>query len=81
MKNCKLANCCVPPPPPPPPKNDRACDAALSSLFNNNDNINNNRLFMVPHLKRAQSAYNDIRIYICSFYHTHTPLRQLLVDF
>ena len=38
---------------------------------------NNNRLFMAPHLVRAQSAYKDIRIH--SFYHrhvcthTHTP--------
>ena len=30
----------------------------------------NNRLFMVPHLVSAQSAYRDIRI--CSFHHTHT---------
>ena len=28
----------------------------FSSLFNNNDNVNNNGLFMVPHLVRAQSA-------------------------
>ena len=33
------------------------------------DNNNNNRLFMAPHLVRAQSAYKDIRI--CSFHHTH----------
>ena len=33
-------------------------------------NNNNNRLFIVPHLIRAQSAYSVIRI--CSFYHTHT---------
>ena len=69
MKSCKLADCCVPP--PPPPDNDRACDAALSSLFNNNDNINNNRLFMVPHLVRAQSAYKDIRMYAHFITHTH----------
>ena len=31
---------------------------------------NNNKLFMVPHLIRAQSTYRDIRKY--SFYHTHT---------
>ena len=31
---------------------------------------NNNRLFMVPHLVSAQSAYRDIKI--CSFHHTHT---------
>ena len=31
---------------------------------------NNNRLFMAPHLVRAQSAYKHIRIH--SFHHTHT---------
>ena len=30
---------------------------------------NNNRLFMAPHLVRAQSAYKDTRIH--SFHHTH----------
>ena len=30
----------------------------------------NNRLFMAPHLVRAQSTYKDIRIH--SFHHTHT---------
>ena len=35
-----------------------------------NNNNNNNRLFMVPHLVRAPSAYKDIKIH--SFYHTHT---------
>ena len=32
--------------------------------------IINNRLFMAPHLIRAQSAFKDIRIH--SFHHTHT---------
>ena len=32
------------------------------------NNNNNNRLFMVPHLIRAQSTYKDIRIH--SFHHT-----------
>ena len=27
------------------------------------DKISNNRLFMAPHLVRAQSAYKDIRIH------------------
>ena len=31
---------------------------------------NNNKLFMAPHLVRAQNIYKDIRI--CSFHHTHT---------
>ena len=31
---------------------------------------NNNRLFVVPHLVRAQGAYKDIWIH--SFHHTHT---------
>ena len=34
------------------------------------DNNNNNRLFMAPHLVRAQSTYKNIKIN--SFYHTHT---------
>ena len=33
-------------------------------------NNNNNRVFMAPHLIRAQSAYKDIRIH--SFHHSHT---------
>ena len=33
------------------------------------DIYNNNRLFMAPHLIRAQSAYKDIRVH--SFHHTH----------
>ena len=36
------------------------------ALYNNNVN----KLFMVPHLVRACSAYQDIRIH--SFHHTHT---------
>ena len=34
------------------------------------DNDDNNRLFMAPHLIRAQSTYKDIMI--CSIHHTHT---------
>ena len=34
------------------------------------DYNNNNRLFMAPHLVRAQSTYKDIRIH--SFHHSHT---------
>ena len=34
------------------------------------DNDDNNRLFMAPHLIRAQSTYKDIRIH--SIHHTHT---------
>ena len=34
------------------------------------NNNHNNRLFMAPHLVRAQSAYKTIKIH--SFYHTHT---------
>ena len=36
------------------------------------DNDHNNRLFLVPHLVRAQSDYKDVRI--CSFHHTHTHI-------
>ena len=32
--------------------------------------VNNNGLYMAPHLVRAQSAYKDIRIH--SFHHSHT---------
>ena len=39
------------------------------NFVNNNDNI----LFMVPHLVRAQSAYKDIRIHsFITHTHTHT---------
>ena len=42
-------------------------------IYNNNDN---NRLFMVSHLVRAQSTYKDIRIHLfhhaCMHRHTHT---------
>ena len=41
------------------------------SAYNNNNN-NNNRLFMDPHLVKAQIVYKDIR----SFYHTHTQFHQ-----
>ena len=40
----------------------------MSSIYNNN---NNNRLFMAPHLLRAQSAYKDIRIHSLHYTHTH----------
>ena len=45
---------------------------ALESKVNNN---NNNRLFMMPHLVRAQSAYKDIRIH--PFHHTHTHYKYM----
>ena len=43
-----------------------ACSVRCTALPCNN----NNRLFMVPRLVRAQSVYKDIRIH--SFHHTHT---------
>ena len=36
---------------------------------------NNNRLFMAPHLVRAQSVYKDIRIHTRTHTHTHTHAR------
>ena len=39
----------------------------------NNNNIN--RLFMVPHLVRVQSAYKDVKVH--SFHHTHTYTHSL----
>ena len=41
------------------------CDTHRTPVYNNN-----NRLFMVPHLVRAQSTCKAIRIH--SFHHTHT---------
>ena len=46
------------------------CATYWQRTFNNNI-----RLFMVPHLVRAQSAYKDIGIY--SFHHTHTHTLQI----
>ena len=40
---------------------------------------NNNRLFMAPHLIRAQSTYKDIRI--CSLPHTHTITQMPITGF
>ena len=40
----------------------------MEYVYNNNNN--NNRLFMAPHLVRAQSDYKNIRIH--SFHYTHT---------
>ena len=47
-----------------------ALHQVLQDLNTHSDKAYNNRLFMVPHRIRAQSAYKDIRIH--TFYHTHT---------